>query len=883
VYRLLLWLAFPRRLRQEFGDEMLRLFEAHREAVRASGGSVTRLWLDAIADAIVHGTGERLARVEVAGLATVRELRRWRWWVRAFLQDVRYSFRLFLKQPGVALIAVFTLALGIGANAAIFSAADAVLFRPLPYPEPDRLVKVWEKREREGVLKNVVAPADFVDWSRMNGAFEAMAGFVPTTADLTGSGEPVRLFAAAVSTPFFDILRVQPALGRTFRPEEGKIGQHRVVILGHRLWERRFGSDVRIVGQKVVLNGIPHDVVGVLPRSFEFPDRTIELWAPFAVDGESQPLPRASHSLEVFARLKDGVSVERARAEMDRVAAELQRQYPDTNRTHGAHVTLLRDELTGPVRTGLLLLFGAVAFVLLISCVNVANLLLARAAARRREMAVRAALGAGRGRLAGQSLTESLVLALMGGAVALVVALAGIEIMRALAPAHLPVVGISRIGLEPRVLAFTLAVSLLTSVLFGLLPAWHLASQDVNDALKDGSRAAGGVRRRLRTSLVVTEVALASLLLVAAGLTLRSFQTLLRTEPGFETGTKLTMLISLPRARYQTEEKRLLTFAEIERRFAGMPGVRSVGVTSRLPLGIETGRIGVGIEGRQRVPDEPTRAHPRAISSDYFRTMGMTLAAGRSFTAVDRAGSPLVAIVNETMAQRYWPGSSPVGRRVRLGGTDGWIEVVGVVRDVRSWGLENPVNPELYMPLGQWSWSSPFFVLDVEGEPTAVAGNVREQLRAVDPDLPLSSVRTMGEVAAQSVATRRSSMLLLAIFGALALTLAAAGIYGVMAHLVALRTAEIGVRMTLGARPPDVVRMVLREALLQAGAGLAIGVTGGVLLMRSFRFLLYGIHPADPTTLLAVVLILIATAIAACLVPARRAMKVDPVNALRAT
>lgn len=883
MYRVLVWLAFPRGLRRAFGDEMVRLFEAQREELRASGGSVARLWIDAIADAAVQGTAERLARVEAIGLATIRELRRWRCWMRAFTQDVRYAARLLVKQPGVTIIAVLTLALGIGANAAIFSAVDAVLFRPLPYPEPERLVKVWEKRQREGVFNNVVSPADFLDWSRMNGAFEAMAAYSPATVDLTGAGEPVRLFAGLVSAPFFDILRTPPVLGRSFRSEEARVGNHRVVILTNGLWQRRFGSNPSIVGQKIVLNGIPCEVIGVLPASFEFPDRTIELWAPLALEGTPQAPPRTNHFLEVYARLKPGVTIERARAEMDRVGSALQHEYPDANRNHSAHVSALRDDLTQPVRTGLLLLFGAVAFVLLIACVNVANLLLARAASRRREMAVRAALGAGRGRLVGQSLTESLVLGLLGGAAALLVARWGIEVMRALAPEHLPVVGVGRVGLDTRVLAFTLLLSLVTSVLFGLLPAWHLASQDANASLKDGARTAGGVRRRLRVALVVTEIALASLLLVGAGLTLRSFRSLLGADTGASAEQVLTALVVLPPARYQGDERIVNAFDDIERRFAGIAGVRSVGATSHLPLTGQDSRTGVAIEGREPTPGTPTRAHLRAVTVDYFKTMGISLVKGRPFTNGDHSESSFVAIVNETMAARYWSGTEPVGKRFRTLGAPAWREVVGVARDVRHWGLERPVNPEFYLPQRQLVWRSLNFVLATQSEPSAVAGAVREQLHAVDGDLPLSNVRTMKQVAAESVATRRSSMLMLAIFGVLALTLAAAGIYGVMAHLVALRTSEIGVRMTLGARPPDVMRLVLREALFQAIVGLAIGVSAGVLLMRSFRSLLYGIHPADPITLAAVVLILTGTALAACLVPARRAMAVDPVQALRAS
>jgi putative ABC transport system permease protein len=878
MYRLLLRLAFPRRIRRQFGEDMVRMFEAQRAAARADGDSLVRFWIDAIGDAAVHGASERLARL-VGGCRTVaRELRRWRWWMHAFLQDLRHSLRLVVKQPGASFIAVLTLALGIGANTAIFSAVDAVLLRPLPYPQPDRLVMVWEKRISEGVLNNVVAPADFLDWSRMNGAFDAMAAYIPITADLTGAGEPARLSCAAVSPPFFDILGTRPILGRNFRAEEASVGQHRVVILSHGLWERRFGSNASIVGQKIVLNGIPHEVVGVLPRTFEFPDRSLELWAPLALGASPS---RVQHSFEVYARLKEGVTIERARAEMDRVGAELSTTYPEANRTHGAHVVPLREELTAPARSGLLLLLGAVAFVLLIACVNVANLLLARAASRRREMAVRAALGAGRGRLAGQSLTESLVLGVLGGAAGLLVARWGIGVIRALAPSELPVLGMDRLGLDPRVLLFTLLLSVLTSLLFGLLPAWHLASQDVGGTLKDGSRTAGGVRRRIRLALVVGEIALASLLLVGAGLTLRSFQTLLKADAGIRTDGVLTTLIVLPNARYSTPDARRAAIADLEQRFAAIPGVRSVGATSHLPLSGQNSRTGIAIEGREPTPDTPTRAHPRGVTVGYFKTMGITLVSGRLFTAADREGAPLVTIVNETLVRQYIPEGSPIGRRLLMGGTQDWREIVGVVRDVRHWGLDRPVNPEYYMPMRQFVWSSPTFALAVDGDPASVAGAVRAQLRAVDPNLPLAGLRTMEEVAARSVASRRASMLLLAIFGALALVLAAAGIYGVMAHLVALRTSEIGVRMTLGARPADVLTLVLREGLVQATAGLAVGLSAGVLLMRSFEAMLFGVRPADPLTLAAVAVMLLGTALAACLVPAMRAMRVDPVEALR--
>ena len=881
IYRLVVRLAFPTRVRRRFGADMVRMFEQQLAGTRAAGGSAVSLFMNAVADACLEGLGERLAIIVECRRAVGRELRRWRWWMHALLRDARFAGRLLVKQPGVTIVALLTLAIGIGGNTAMFSAVDALLLRPLPYHEPDRLVKVWEKRPAEGVLDNVVAPADFIDWARMNTVFEDMAAYAGITADLTGVGEPIRLAAAGVSPPFFDILRVQPALGRSFRREEAAPGRHRVVILGHSLWQSRFGSDPAAVGRTISLNGVPHEIVGVLPADFEFPDAAIELWAPMPLTGGTAPPTRSNHSLEIFARMKPGVTLEDTRADMDRVGAMLQKEYPDTNRTHGVYVRPLAEDVARPVRSGLLMLLAAVAFVLLIACVNVANLLLARAASRRREMAVRAALGAGRGRLAGQALTESVLLGLAGGAAGLVVAQWAIGLVRRLVPAGLPLLGVQHIGLDGRVLLFTFSISILTGLVFGLLPAWHIAREDVNLSLKDGGRSPGNVRRRLRTGLVVGEIALASLLLVGAGLTLRSFHRLLNTDAGFEIAGRTTALLVLPSRKYADDGKRLAALEEIERRFAAIPGVHGAGATSRLPLGNENSRMGVGIEGREPTPDTPTRAHIRAVTPSFFEAMAMRLVSGRQFGAVDDEKSPPVAIVNQTMADRYWPGTSPLGRRVRLGGTQEWREVVAVVADARNWGLDRPVNPEMYLPVRQLPWTTVFFVVATDQQAAAPAAAMREALRAVDPDLALSSVRTMEDVAQRSNAARHSTMILLSVFGALALVLAAAGIYGVMAHLVALRTGEIGVRMTLGARPADVLKLVLREGTLQALAGLAIGLSGAVLLMRSLRTVLFEVGPADPLTLLAVAAILTSTSLLACYVPARRAMKVDPVKALR--
>lgn len=889
-YRIVL-LVFPAHIRRELGAEMEQLFRDHRRSARTRRQLIT-IWALALADVVGHGTAERVSQARNMCRIMGRELTRWRWWMFAFRQDLKYAGRMFIRQPGVTAVAVLTLAIGIGANTAVFTAVNAVLLRPLPYKDPERLVMVWETRAREGVLDNVVSPADFLDWAKMNSSFTAMAALTGTTADLTGSGEPLRLTTTVVSPPFFDILGVTPALGRRFRREEQIVGKHRVVLLSYGFWQRQFGGDRAIVGRNIALNGNPWEVVGVLPATFEWPGDATEVWAPLALEtlpriagtasteGDAQPPSRTSHQLNVYARLKPGVSIEAARADMDRVAAQLEAQYPDANRGHGAHVTWMRDELVEPVRGGLLMLLAAVAFVLLIGCVNIANLLLARAAARRREMAIRSALGAGRARLVWQTLTESVLLAAVGGGAGLLLSRWLTTALPLLAPGTLPVLGLDHLTIDLRVLAFTAAVSIGTGALFGLIPAWQTARQDPNDTLKEGGRSASGVRHRLRLALVVSEIALASLLLVGAGLTLRSFRALLTSEPGFNTDGIVTTFISLPRARYREASKIAATLDEIERRLAALPGVRSAGATTMLPLSGMDGRRGVGIEGREPTPDAPTRAHQRNVSPGYFKTMGIDILQGRGFTDADDERAPLVMIVNETMAQRYWPGAPAIGKRVRFSGEESWREVVGISRDVRHWGLDRAVNPEMYLPMHQGTNSAMTIAMSTATNPSSLAAAIREQIKAVDANLP-SRIVTMRELASRSVASRRITMLLLGAFGAVALLLAAAGLYGVMAHLVTLRTSEIGIRMTLGASPSRVVRLVVSEGLIQTAVGLALGLTAAVLMMRAFQTLLYGVSPADPTTLAGVAVALMATATVACLVPARRAMRIDPVAALR--
>ena len=879
LYRLLL-LIFPRRMRREFADDMARLLAAHLDEARQARRGVARVWAHAIGDVLWHGLLERSLDIGRALRRVAAEARRWRWWMAALLQDVRYASRMLIRQPAITAVAIVTLAIGIGANAAMLAAVDVLLLRPLPYDDPDRLVMIWEKRQAEGVFDNVVAPADFLDWERMNTVFESIAGQAQVTFDLTGTGEPVRLFGAVASPSLFDLLGVRMAHGRSFRPDDAAAGRQRVVILSHGLWQRRFGGDPAVVGRSITLSGSPSEIVGVLPSTFEYPDATIEIWAPLVLTAGPEPPSRGNHFLNVYARLKPAATIEQARQDMDRIGAILSRDYPESNANHGAWVISLRNQLAGPVRSSLLLLLAAVGFVLLIACVNVANLLLARTSGRRTELAIRAALGAGRLRLAGQAVVESLMLGLIGGTAALLVARWSMDLLRSIRPIGLPLVGVQHLQLDGRVLAFTLMVAVATSIVVGLLPAWQMANQRLEGVLREGSRTQGGLRQRVRKMLVVSEVALASLLLVGAGLTVRSFQSVLRTDAGIRSDGILTASIALPSSRYRGDDKAAATFEAIESRLRSLPGVRSVAATNALPLSGQDTRRSLAIEGYTSTAQAPSRAHARSVTLDYFTTMGMRVIAGRAFTVSDRGGAPLVVIVNDTMAKRYWPGASPLGTRVALPG-GAWREVVGIVRDVRHWGLDQPVNPELYFPMPQLPYSSMTFAVASNTNPAALAAPLREALRTIDPDLPLSNVRTMEEVVARSVTARRAGMSVIGAFGVIALLLAAAGIYGVMSHLVAQRTSEIGVRMTMGARPRDILRMVLREGLSQALLGLSIGLFAGVLVMRTFRAALYEVSPTDPITLAAVTVVLGLTAVVACVVPARRAMLVDPVTAVR--
>jgi putative ABC transport system permease protein len=797
-------------------------------------------------------------------------------------QDLKLAARSLARNRGVSLVAVATLALGIGANTSIFSVVSAVLLRPLPYADEGRIVSIFEKRPRENAWTHRVPPADFIDWRARNSVFENVAAFSSTSADLIGQGEPERIEAAEVSWAFFDVLGVKPQRGRLFRAGDESDEGSSVAVITHGLWRRRLGGAPDIVGRSINLSGLPHTVIGVLPEGFLFPQARVELWIPFDIPpGLAQV--RAAHFLSVFARLKDGVTIEQAAAAMATLGAQIEKDHPDTNLGHYPSVVPLRQSLSRTSKDALFILLGAVGLVLLAACANVANLLLARGLGRSREMAIRTALGAGRGRLMRLVLTESVLLAGIAGAAGFLVATWGISALTRMVPPNFVPPGFREFEPDARVLAFTTLATILTGLLFGMVPALQASQVETTRSLKEGGGgAATGARHRVRSVLLVTQIALALTLLVGSGLLVRSFLLLLEEQPGFERPEAvLTARMVVPRNRYPDDARLVGFYDALLERVAALPGVEAAGAISQLPLSGQDNRTGVEIEGRAETT-EPTRAHDRSVAGDYFRAMGVRLLSGRLPDERDAGGAPPVMVINRTMARHYWPGEDPTGRRVRiLGAVSRWHEVVGVVEDVKHWGLDGEVHPEMYVPLPQRTTPLLNMVVRSRAAPLETLAAVREQVRSLDPSLPLSDVRTLEDVLRASVAPRRFYMAVLGMFAAIALGLACLGIYSVMSVTVAQRTREIGIRVAVGAGARDIHRLVLAQGLRLTLAGVGVGLAAAFALTRFLRAALFGVSALDPATFAGVAFLVTLIALLACLLPARRATRVDPVAALR--
>jgi putative ABC transport system permease protein len=802
--------------------------------------------------------------------------------MRSALQDLRYGARLLVRAPGFSLVAIIALAVGIGANTAIFSVIYTLLLQRLPYRDADRLAIVWEHNTVRDRKSNVVAPANFIHWREMNQVFEDLATVSPTySVTVTGNGDPEELQAQSISAELFQILGVRPALGRGFTAAENVPGTQ-LVVISDRLWRRRFGADPKILERPVISQGTPFSVVGVMPPGFSFLDKSVDVWLPIGFTAQSRT-PRG-RSLTVVGRLKPGITDARAQLDMTRVSANLTQMFPAFNTGWTSRVVLLREQLTADVRPALIVLAAAVAFVLLIACANVANLLLARATARQRELAVRAALGAGRARLVRQLLAESLVLSGIGGVCGLLLAWWALGFLRAVVAERLPIQRLEMVGIDPYVLLFTLAASLVCGLVFGAVPALTASGSTLTDSLKDGGRSGSGSRgKRTRSAFVVVEIALALVLLVGAGLLLRSFVRLLDRSPGFDTSRTITMRISLPQARYGGDGQRAQFLERFFQQVDALPGVEASGAISFLPLSGLGAATSMQIVGQPIPPQgqEPV-TDVRVITHEYLKTMGVPLLKGRLFNERDASDAKGRVVINETMALKHWPGEDPIGKRVRIAWDSLEDEVIGVVGDVRHAGLDGEIRPMTYWPYARWSYGTMTVTVRTAAEPNRVVTSIASLVRQLDPELVVANVKTMDEVVADSVAQRRLTMLLLTVFAGTALLLAAVGIYGVIAYSVTERTQEIGIRMALGAQRGAVLRMVITQALVLAVTGIAVGGGGALLLTRLMEGLLFEVKPADPLTFGVVSGILAAVALLASYIPGRRATQVDPVIALRA-
>jgi putative ABC transport system permease protein len=798
------------------------------------------------------------------------------------LNDLRYALRQLLKAPSFTAVAILTLALGIGACSAIFSVVNTVLLRPLDYPAPNRIVIIRETQLPQ-FPEFSVSPPNYQDWEKQTKSYEYLAAYSGAGVNLTGEGEPQRLIGVKATAHYFDAYGVKPVLGRMLLPEEDALGKNYVVVLSYPFWQRVFGGTRDVVGKAIQLNGEPYSVVGVAPVGFGLTSK-VDVWMPMAFKpDETANDARGGHYINVVGRLKPGVSVAQARAELEVIAAQLAKQYPDSNKGWGIFMMPLQDYSVRDVKPVLYTLLGAVGCVLLIACANLANLLLARATARHREISIRAALGASRARLVRQLLTESVVLSLCGGAAGLLLARWGLDALLALAPTTLP--RVTEIHLDSGVLVFSLALSVITGLVFGIAPAWLAARADVNEALKQGTRGSteGGARGRLRSALVVIEVTFALMLLGGAGLLARSFMQLAHVDPGFNPENATLLRLSLPQKKYAMPEQQIAFANTLLERVKVLPGVQSAGITHSMPL-VSDYVLSFNIEGRSGIdPSDLPSTNYYAVTPEYFRAMGIRLVRGRLFTPQDDSKAPRVAIINETMARQHFPNEDPIGKRINIStGPDAWREIVGIVGDIKQYGIDKATSAQSYEPFAQVPFSSVNVVIRTSGSPAALLGALRPVVYAVDKDQPIGAIRPLEEIVADSIARQRFAVTLLAVFSVVALVIAAVGIYGVMAYNVVQRTGEFGIRMALGAQQRDVLRLVLVQGGKLVGLGLLIGLAGTLAASRAMGSMLFNTSAQDPLTLGTITLLLGAVALVACLLPANRATKVNPIEALRA-
>jgi len=804
------------------------------------------------------------------------------------MQDVRFALRMFAKNPAFTAIAMLALALGIGANSAIFTVVDSILLRPLPFKSPEQLVMIWENATHLGFPKDTPSPANFLDWRQQSTVFEGMAAFVERSFNLTGVGEPERLDGRRVSANLFDVLGLSPVLGRTFVADEDKPGT-KVAILSESLWKRRFGGDPSVIGRAITLSSESYTVIGVVRSTTQLPafgKSRDEIWVPLAFPSR-EAASRGNHYLEVVARMKRDVTLTQAQTEMQTIMARLAQQYPDVNARRGAVVTPLHEQIVGDIKPALLVLLGAVVFVLLIACANVANLLLARAAVRQKEIALRLALGADRARLTKQLLVESVILSLLGAVVGLLFADVGLVVLTRFIPSE--IIHADRLAINGTVLAFTLVVAIITGLVFGLVPAVQASHFNVNDTLKEGGRDSGaGVRgKRLRSSLVIAEVAVSFILLIGAGLLINSFMHLRNLDPGFRADHLLTLNVDLSEVKYVDTQRRVAFFDEVLRRVRELPGVQSAAAAANLPFTYNGDSMGIAVEG---VPDPPIDQWPdvvyRTVGPGYFATMGIPLVRGRDFNDQDTLEGTHVVVVSEKTANHYWPNQDPIGKRLKPGSTSSqspWFTVIGLVKDVRQNDFVAEPKMQMYLSFRQVKdLVANALVVRTAVDPMSLAGAVRNAVWSVDKDQPVANIESMERIVAGAVARQRFSMLLLGIFAALALVLAAVGIYGVMSYTVAQQTREIGIRMALGARRSDVLTMTVKQGLRLVCFGLVCGVVVAFLLTRVMASLLFGISATDPVTFITIAFVLLAVAALASYLPALRATRIDPMIALRA-